>query len=177
MWKDYNPKLDDDYRAGLLLGYRYEHFEYDMYDMYYEIDRDQPWRQGTETNVGQKVLTYEISYRLPYVGLAFDWRHKRWGLGIAGKYSFYPTAKDKEEHLLRNLVFSAENDKNGEVWLADAYAFWYFLTNWKLACGFDFAYMRIDGDTWDSTGAAVWQTEQSTDARHFMGWVGVEYEF
>lgn len=163
-------------KLGILLGYTYEEFDYDMYELYYVIDQVSGY-QGQTLYQGQKVLEYEITYHLPYVGLAADFKHKRWGIGGNVKYSFYPTAEDVDHHLLRNLVFYGDYDNDGEVWMGSVYGFWNFAKHWKLKVGLDGTYIRIDGRTWEESYSPSWDKEQSTDARHFLGWVGVEYEF
>lgn len=162
-------------RLGVLLGFTYEKFEYEMFDLRYITDL--LFGQGGQTLYpGEKVLTYKIKYYLPYLGLAADIIRKKWGFGLSVKYSFIPRAEDKDQHLLRDLTFYADYD-DGEAWMGSIYSFWKFAQQWKLKLGLDATLIRIDGETWEAGGNPAWDVDQSTDARHFVGWAGVEYIF
>lgn len=164
-------------RIGILLGYKYERFDYDLYDLYVEVDTDPPIYQGQTLYPGRKIGTYWIKYSLPYTGLAVDLGGKRWGISMNAKYSFYPTAKDIDNHLVRGLVFYGDYDKHGEAWMSGIHGFWRFAKKWKLKLGLDVTFVRIDGRTWDETHDPTWDAEQSTDMRQGILWSGIEYKF
>lgn len=161
-------------KIGALLGYRYERFDFDMYDLYYDVDL-LGGRQGQTLYQGQKVLTYKIKYSLPYLGLATDISHKKGGVSMNIKYAISPTAEDVDNHLLRGLTFYADYDKDREVFMGSIFAFWKFTKNWKLKVGVDGVSIRIAGKTWEESRDPAWDKDQSTDAKHWMFWSGVEY--
>lgn len=160
----------DQIKIGALLGYRYERFDFDMYDLWYQYD-------GPTTHQGEKVLTYKIKYYLPYLGLAADLCRENFGLGMNIKYSLYPSAYDVDNHLLRGLTFYADYDKNKEALFGSIYGFWEFIKGWKLKAGADGTFIRIDGRTWEENRDPSWDKDQSTDAKHWMFWSGIEYKF
>lgn len=177
---DFYKKASQDHssKLGLLLGYRHENFYYDMFDIHYETDLiNVPSLQGQTTNQGQKVLEYEIWYSLPYIGLVYDLEQQKWGVGVEAKWSFYPTSRDQDNHLLRNLTFYGDYDKNGSAWMANIYGFWKLAKQWELKLGVDLTFIQIDGRTWDATNNPAWNQDQSTEAKHFLGWARMVHEF
>jgi outer membrane protease len=147
-----------------------------MYDLCYEVDLLYG-HQGQTLYQGTKVLSYKIKYYLPYLGLAADISRKNWGLGMNIKYSFHPTAKDVDNHLLRGLTFFGDYDKHGEALMGNVNAFLKINKNCKLKMGLDATFIRIDGITWEDLRDPGWDKDQSTDARHWIFWSGVEYKF
>ncbi len=160
----------DEIKIGVLLGYRFERFDYDMYDVWNQLT-------GTTTYQGVKALTYKIKYYLPYLGLAMDLSRQNFGFGMNIKGSFYATAEDVDNHLLRGLTFYADYDKNGEALMGSIYGFFKFTKNWKLKVAADGTFIRIDGRTWEESRDPAWNTDQSTDLRHWIFWSGIEYRF
>lgn len=160
----------DKIKIGALLGYRYERFDYDLYDLYY------PDLKIT-THSGEKIGTYKIKYHLPYLGLATDILSKNYGFGMNIKYSFNPTAEDVDNHLLRGLTFYGDYDKHGQVFMGSINAFWRFRKDWKFRFGADTTFIRIDGITWEQNRNPTWDKDQSTDAHHWILWSGIEYKF
>jgi outer membrane protease len=160
----------DKARIGILLGYRFEKFDFDEYDLWYP-------ELGVTTNQGVKVGTYRIKYNVPYFGLATELIRENWGFGANLKYSFYPTAKDVDNHLLRGLTFYGDYDKKGEAWLGSIYGFWEFAKNWNLTAGADGTSVRIDGITWEEQRDPSWDAHQNTDMKHWIFWSGIEYKF
>lgn len=166
----------DEVKIGALLGYMYEQFDYDLYNLYYNIDLLFGYG-GRTLYQGVKVLTYKIRYHIPYLGLAADIRRKTWGLGAALKYALYPTAYDKDNHVLRDLVFYGNYNKNGTGWLFSLRGHWRFYRAWRLKCGWDLTYVKIDGKTWEEHRDPVWEADQSTKLAHSLFWSGIEYGF
>lgn len=160
----------DAIKVGALLGYKYERFSFEMYDLFFPS-------LNTTTNQGKKVLGYKIKYWLPYIGLATDIFRQNWGVGFNIKYSFYPIARDIDYHFLRELTFYGDYEKNGQAWMYSINWFWEFVKNWKLKLGADGTFVRIDGITWDETHNPTWDLDQSTDTKQWLYWTGVEYKF
>lgn len=172
----------DRMRFGVLAGYAYQRFDYDLYDIYYRTDLFYG-AEGTTDLPGTRVLTYQASYYMPYIGLAGDVASKNWGIGADIKFSFSPTAEDIDNHILRGtstgqgtLTFYGDYD-DGTAWMGSLHGFWRVLPSWKAKCGFDFTAANIEGDTHDSTNDPGWMVDQSTELYHGFLWGGLEYTF
>lgn len=173
MWPPGAQKLKfDEIKIGILLGYRYERFDYDLYDLWYWPDS-----QGATTHQDQIIGTYKIKYYLPYLGAGVDLLREKTGLGFIIKYSFYPTAEDVDNHLLRGLTFYADYDKHREGVMGSIYGFWEFTKDWKLKLSADGTFIRIDGRTWEASRDPDWDADQSTDMKHWIFCSGIEYKF
>lgn len=166
----------DEIKIGALLGYKYERFDFDMYDLFYEVDLLYGY-QGQTLYQGQKVDTYKIEYYLPYVGLAADFFRENLGFGMNIKGSFYATAEDVDNHLLRGLTFYGDYEKHREALMGSIYGFYEFIKNWKLKLGAEWTFVRIDGITWEESRDPAWDKDQSTDTRQWLFWSGIEYKF
>lgn len=174
---EYWPSVKfDEIKIGALLGYKYERFDYDMYDLFYQVDLLYGY-QGQTLYGGQRVLTYKIKYYLPYLGLAADFLRENLGFGMNIKGSFFATAEDVDNHLLRGLTFYGDYHKHGQGLICSIYAFWKFIKDWKLKAGADGTFISIDGTTWEEKRDPGWDKDQTTDTRQWMFWSGIEYKF
>jgi outer membrane protease len=162
-------------KLGVLLGYKRMDFEYDMYDLYYVTDLLYGYT-GQTLYKDQKVLGYKITYHLPYLGLAFNFERKKWGIGADARWSFYPTAYDEDNHVLRNLTFYGDYD-DGTAYMGNLYGFWNFSPSLRLKLGLEAAFIRLSGRTWESNHDPAWDADQATDARSLIGWAGISYLF
>ncbi|MFQ5680723.1 MAG: omptin family outer membrane protease [Candidatus Omnitrophota bacterium] len=160
----------DKIRLGALLGYRYERFDFDLFDLYYPV-------LGITTNAGQKVGTYKIEYSLPYIGLAGDVSRKNYGLNANIKFAVFPTAKDVDNHLLRELTFYGDYDKPRRAWMYGASAFWKPDDRWKISLGLQGEFILIDGITWEEQRDPAWDKDQETDLQQLIVWTGLQYKF
>jgi outer membrane protease len=160
----------EDLTIGVVGGYRWERFVYDMYDLEYPD-------YGLTLYSGTKVAGYRIEYRLPYVGLAAEVSNNNFGLDVYFKYSFNPRAKDIDYHLLRDLTFYGDYDRKRYCYLCRISGFWNMTKNVKFKFGGDGTFIKIDGQTWDETHDPSWDAVQSTEARHWILWSGIEYKF
>lgn len=166
----------DELRIGALLGYSYERLDYDITGLYYEVDEINGFT-GQTRYPGSSVITYLIEYHTPYLGVALDAEKKTWGVGAEIKYSFYPFAWDRDNHILRGLTFYGDYDSNGSAWLGSVHGFWNFRGNWTMRGGVDFRVISIDGKSWEENRDPQWDAPQSTDLRQVMLWSGLEYRF
>jgi hypothetical protein len=172
----------DRVKFGVIAGYAYQRFDYDMYDIYYQTDLISGL-QGTTQLAGTRVLTYQVEYHLPYIGLAGDISRSNWGLGADIKYSFVPTGSHEDNHPLRasptgegTLTGLAEYD-DGRAWMGSVHGFWNFRPSWKAKYGFDFTAAELDGDHHDSTYDPGWNTCIATELYHGFIWGGLEFAF
>jgi outer membrane protease len=166
----------DQIRLGALLGYRYEKFDYEMHDIYYDTDLISG-RQGQTLYSGQKVLTYKLQNYLPYLGIAADIIGRSYGLGMTFKYSFYPTAEDVDNHILRGLTFYGQYGNHRNAYMVGLNGFWRWTKLWKVRFGMDATIIRIEGRTWEEQRSPAWDGDQSTATNEFIYWSGLEYKF
>ena len=111
------------------------------------------------------------------MGFSCDIEDKRWGIGGSFSVAVRPTAKDRDDHVLRQLVFFADYDKKGKGFLCDLHGYYFLTPAWKFNVGVDMTYITIDGKTYDQTHDPLWDQDQSTDLKEFMLWSGLEYRF
>ena len=164
-------KKSDEFKLGFLTGYQHSMFDFDMYNLYYPDSGVWLYNDGT------KVLTYQITYDIPYIGLAASIANPVYGLNLSCKYSFWARAHDMDNHLLRGLTFYADYDKNGSACMVDINGFWQFARDWKLRLGAEGTFIRIDGETWEDQRNPGWDGFQATDARYWIFRTGLEYKF
>ncbi len=162
-------------KIGVLLGYKYERFDFDMSDLYYEVDL-LGGNQGQTLYQGDTVLTYHIKYNLPYIGLAADVLRESYGVRVNLKYSFYPTAEDEDNHLLRGLTFYGDYD-DGSAVIGSMQGFWKINQGWELRAGLDGTLISIDGRTWEESHDPSWDRDQDTDSLQGILWLGLSYKF
>ncbi|MCG8431540.1 MAG: omptin family outer membrane protease [Candidatus Omnitrophica bacterium] len=175
-YDDFALRADDEVRVGALLGYRYERYDYDMYEVYYQRDLIFG-RTGQTLYSDTLVLTYKVEYFLPYLGLAGDVKRDNWGVGAEVKYSFYPTAYDVDNHLLRGLTFYGDYEGTGNVWMGSIHGFWDFCRAWRVKGGVDLMVARISGTTYEEQRDPAWNADQAVDMRHWLVWGAIEYTF
>lgn len=155
---------------GVLAGYRYERFGYNMYDLEY------PAYQITILP-DTRVLGYKIKYKLPYAGLAAEISNKNFGLDLNFKYSFGARAEDVDYHFLRNLTFYGDYDRNRQTFLGSISGFWNMTEDFRFRFGADGTYAKIDGTTWDETHNPLWDQVQETKLKQWIFWFGLNHRF
>lgn len=165
------------FRGGLIGGYRYEKFAYEMYGLLYKRYLPFPLIEDQTIYPNTKVLGYQIQYYIPYMGFAFDIEDKRWGFGGSFSLAIHPTAEDRDDHILRQLVFFGDYKKKGRGFLCDIHGYYFLTPAWKFTVGLDITHIAIDGVTYDQTHDPLWDQDQSTDLKQSMFWTGLEYRF
>lgn len=160
----------DGIKLGALLGYKYERFDYDLYDLYDRI-------LGTLSNQDEKIGTYQIQYHIPYIGIAADILRKKFKFSMNLKYSPFPTAKDVDNHLLRSLTFYGDYDKPKYAVMFGIEGIWGLVNDWNFGLGLDGTFARIDGITWDETHNPAWDKDQFTKLTQVLFWSELKYRF
>ncbi len=127
--------------------------------------------------LGQRIGTYKIKYSLPYVGLVTEIANPKYGLSFNIKYSFKPTAKDQDNHILRYLTFYGDYDKKGYAIMGGFSGFFKIKEALKISLGIDGEVIRIKGTTWEENHDPGWDADQDMDAKYMLFWSGVEYKF
>ncbi len=173
MSRSINPlllKTGDEVKIGLLLGYKFERFDFDLYDLYQTLT-------SSLSNEGERVGTYKVKYWLPYVGIAADVLRKKCGFSLNLKIPFHPTAEDVDNHLLRGLTFYGDYNKPDYALMFSVDGFWKLVENWRLQAGADATFIALDGDTWEQAGDLVWNKDQTTELNQWIFWSGLQYRF
>ena len=171
----------DKVKIGFLLGYRYERYDFDCYDLYYPSP---PYSSASMLYEDELVLTYNIKYQLPYIGLAADIERKKIGFKFGLKFPILPKAEHLDNHPLRTLTNPTrtltshgdyESFEKGIMY--NVSGFWKFSENWRAELGVDGAYVKIDGNNWEDFGDPAWNQQMFTVLQYIIFWSGFQYKF
>lgn len=160
-------------RGGLAvsagLGYLHEHFDYSASD----VDQYSPSYRGYATPLREygitadpfrgtragKVITYEVTYRVPYAELSGTYGFSEaFTVDARLGYSPFAGATDRDDHLLRGKVM--EGDCEGSAYFAGVDARYAFAERWSLLAGVEYRSIETSG-----TQTQVWyrQDDPETD--------------
>ena len=148
----YHFRLNNSWSLGPMIGFRYQRFEYDIYG-FRGYDYDRP------ISSTEKALEYEITYKIPYIGLGSDLlfgKNSQFQLHFILAYSDWAKAEDRDDHVLRYKL--SESDCEGEAYLIKLNLDWSFYPNWLLGLGAEY----VDIDT-------IGTQHQSFYAGQFLG--------
>lgn len=132
----YHFRLNNSWSLGPMIGYRSQYLEYDIYG-FRGYDYDRP------ISSTEKALEYEITYKIPYIGLGSDLlfgKNSQFQLHFILAYSDWAKAEDRDDHVLRYKL--SESDCEGEAYLIKVNLDWSFYRNWLLGLGAE--YVDID---------------------------------
>jgi len=105
------------------------------------------------TNVQARVITYDITYEVPYLELAARSTYGRLTGHVHLGWSPLAHAEDVDHHLLRNKVCRGESD-TGSAYLFGVKAGYEFIDNWSLGTRFDYTKIDTDGTQKQWNGGA-----------------------
>jgi outer membrane protease len=89
--------------------------------------------------VSGRVITYDVTYKIPYAELAFNFYTKKIKGAITYQFSPFVNAQDEDKHLLRSKI--SKGDSDGYM-NAGLFNISYNFTK-HIFAGFDFSYMQI----------------------------------
>jgi outer membrane protease len=117
----YNNWISDTLSVGPLGGFLYQKFQFDASNVHQTgYGPYSPWYTGT---VPGKVLTYEVTYAVPYFGIHSELQLTRTFQAAADvAYSPWAAAEDKDDHLLRKKV--SRGSTTGKAYLVTLFAQW-----------------------------------------------------
>jgi len=163
---------------GGILGYRYQRLSFDISNV------DQLDALGDRIFIPGKALTYEITYDIPYGGLALEiMPSRRFSLHLLGTYG-RASADDEDDHILRSKRATADADgpfysfhARGEISLTQRLSLIAFLE-----------YLKIDTDgtqtqTWYATteeapaGTTITGINYSAETEQLYLLAGIRYLF
>lgn len=91
---------------GVVGGYKYQNLSFDISN----VNQWSPIGIYSPVYVRGKALTYEITYHIPYAGLAVDWSSPdKFSLNLLGAYG-KAYSKDEDDHILRSKRSTAKAD-------------------------------------------------------------------
>lgn len=155
------------------LGYRYQNFVYDVYDVnqwypsasYYT---GMPERMYDVSCQG-KVLEYEITYHIPYLGAQFTGTiTDRIRIKILGGYAPYVKAHDRDDHLISRTPHYSLSDYEGDAVMYGLGMEGSLTKHWNLGCAYDVLDISTEGDSdnyLSSTGAYSGTIDQNAESR------------
>jgi len=172
----YYFRCNQSWTLGPMLGFRYHQFKYDIYGY-----RGFYW---TTPVYGEgKVLEYEVTYKIPYIGLTGEaligYKHQFrfvWSFG----YSDWTEVRDRDDHILRYKL--SEGECEGESYLSNVGLDWNFLPHWILSVGAEYVDIEATGTQHQRfyAGASAGTTYNVNDrvsSSLLSGMVRVLYEF
>ena len=110
----YNNWMSDTLSVGPLGGFLYQNFQFDASNVHQTGYG--PYAPGYTVTVPGKVLTYEVTYAIPYLGIHSELQPNSKFQAVADiGYSPWATAEDKDDHLLRQKVSKASTTGNAYV--------------------------------------------------------------
>ena len=129
-------RLNNSWTLGPMVGVRYQELEYDIYGY-----RGYWYNRAISST--EKALEYEITYKIPYIGVGSDLlfgKNIQFQLNLTIAYSDWTKAEDRDDHILRYKL--SEGYCQGEAYLIKGNLDWRFYPNWILGLGAE--YVDID---------------------------------
>lgn len=127
------------------LGYTHQNFDYEISNLHqwYPSYNYYFGMESPHDRIDGKVLTYEVTYNIPYIEIAFKGKATdNLYVEVSLGYSPIVDAEDEDHHLLRSKV--NKSDCDGDAILLSLEGRYDLPKNWFLALGVD--YTRIDTD-------------------------------
>jgi len=135
----YHFRCGNRWTLGPMIGYRSQKFEYEIYGL-----RGMYWT--TPVYGAGRVLDYEITYKIPYIGLSSDLllgRNNQFQLHLGFASSDWAKAEDRDNHILRYKLH--EGDCEGEAYLVNVMLGWKFRSRWILGLGGEYVDINTSG--------------------------------
>lgn len=135
----YHFKFRNRWTLGPMIGYRSQNFKYEVYDY-----RGTYWT--TPVSGKGKVLDYEVTYKIPYVGLSSGLVFgdtDQFQLHLILAYSNWAEAKDRDDHVLRYKL--SQGDCEGEAHLVEMSLDWNFYSHWVFGLAAEYSDIDTSG--------------------------------
>jgi outer membrane protease len=167
---------------GFFVGFGYMHQNFD-----YEISNLHQWYPSYSLYTGAAsphywvdgpVITYEVTYSIPYIELAFLGKAAdRFFVETSIGYSPFAKAEDEDHHLLRSKVSKTDYDPGSAILFA-VEGRYEFAANWFLALQFDYTKIEADGESLDFVNGVYADTiYQETKSEQIFYSLNVGYSF
>ncbi|MFJ5296634.1 omptin family outer membrane protease [Pseudomonas sp. NPDC088368] len=106
----------EDMAFGAMLGYQRSEFGWEARGGEFTYSSENGFRDiSGKVPPELKSISYEQSYDTPYIGLVGLYTHDNWTLEGRFKYSQWVKARQHDQHHLRDLTFTGQNDNRGKM--------------------------------------------------------------
>jgi len=162
------------------LGYTHQNFDYEISNLHqwYPSYNYYFGMESPHDRIDGKVLTYEVTYNIPYIEIAFmgkatDNLYVEVSLG----YSPIVDAEDEDHHLLRSKVYKTNYD-HGNAILLSLQGRYEIATHWFFALQFDYTKIEAEGKS-DGYTNGVWSEtiDQETESEQIFYALNIGYAF
>ena len=177
----------------LLGGYEYQDFSFEIFGVRGWQGWEWDYEVHFDTLHGVNVLDYDVTYHVPYGGMAACFQiSPRFNLEAKGAIAPRVSANDHDDHLLRNKT--ADGDCSGWALKAETDLRWIVFetsskSNWSLGLGFGFMKISTSGkqeQNWygddpvseeDDTGSRVTGIKQKINSNQITIQAQIGYQF
>lgn len=141
-----------------LLGYLHEDFDFDASNTtqwYPSYSLYNPGEVLSPDYYNGKMITYEITYDIPYLGLEATWHvNDAIRLQANGGYTPYAMAEDKDHHLVGAYGQGSisKTDADGRAWMYGIHGTAHLSPHWALGAGYDYLKIKVHGDSETTIG-------------------------
>ncbi|ELY4777089.1 omptin family outer membrane protease Cpa [Cronobacter turicensis] len=169
----------DTYKVGVMAGYQQTRFSWTAYGGSFNYDNGND--VGSFPN-GARGIGYQQKYSMPYIGLTGQYRYQDFEFNAQFKFSDWVTAKDNDEHYMRDLTFREKSNDSRYYGLA-VDAGYYVLPNTKVFAEFSYnKYEEGKSGTQMIDNAAGTSFSDEGDAaglqnKNYTVTAGVQYRF
>lgn len=152
----YNFSLNKNFSIGPIIGFRYTNLRWSAWNLVQRNYGPYVADNHTDTN-GWEWLRYEVSYRIPYVGVNSEilfGKNNQFRLNLNFSYSNWVDVNDKDTHLYPDWDAAnpgydydmiSEGDSEGEAYIAKIECCWGFRPNWSLDLGGEYVDIDTEG--------------------------------
>ncbi|WP_413742967.1 omptin family outer membrane protease [Sodalis sp. RH15] len=168
-----------EYRLGTVLGYQQTRFSWTSFGGNYNYDNG---NDVGEFSRGGRTIGYRQKFAMPYLGMAGMYRYQKAEFNALLKFSPWVSAKDNDEHYLRQATFRHKAN-NSHYYSAAVDAGYYVTPNAKIfvELSFNKYEQKIGYLTKTSTSSVEKNYSGNNSAgmknRHYTASAGVQYQF
>lgn len=166
--------------VGVIGGYRYQNLSFDISN----VNQWSPIGIYSSVYVGGKVLTYEITYHIPYAGVVLNWNSPgKFSLDLLGAYG-RAYSKDEDDHILRSKRSTAKAD--GPFYSVKAQGAVSLSRKLSLLLALEYLNIEVKGkqkQVWYATtseataGTTITGIDYSAKSEQAYAWTGLQYRF
>ncbi|MEA3223343.1 MAG: omptin family outer membrane protease [Thermodesulfobacteriota bacterium] len=166
----------EDLSFVLDLGYIHQRFEYDVKDLC------QQYPSGRYTGVSYapgKVLTYETTYKIPYLALGVKGTGERTSSAISIGGTPLVSVEDEDHHLIRDPPKISKGDCTGHAYIASLNVTHAFSSRWSLDMGLDSLVIKTKGEQtqYQVPGGLLATIDQEITSEQIFFYFGIKYRF
>lgn len=147
----------DNYKLAAVAGYQQTRFSWSAYGGNYNYDN------GTDIGTlpdGKRTIGYQQKFSLPYIGFAGQYLYQGIEVNTLLKFSDWVTAKDNDEHYLRDTTFR-EKTTSSRYYSAAIEVGYYITPNVKVSTEFAYNYYSEGKGGSELINRATGKTEYS----------------